>query len=781
MSEDQDLAIDEWRIAETSFDPDRHALHETLFALGNGYIGLRGSIDEGLPQHGVDGSYLNGFFETQPIDYPENAHGLARHNQFMLNVPNGKRIELWLDDERLDLREGRILRYERSLDFREGVLRRHLKWHSPGGRSVELTSERLVCLQRRQVYAARCSVKPLNFEGRLTLRSSLDARVRNVQAGDDPRVGTHAGAQPPLQWIEARQTASGLRLLHRTRRSGFLLVSEVEHEIAGGRELLPTRESLDGGQCLAHGWAVRLREGESVALGKFGAYHSTRDFPERELLQRSAQALADARAAGFDALVEEQREALAAFWRDADVQIGGDAALQQGMRFNLYHLLQSTGRDGRTNIAAKGVTGEGYEGHSFWDTEIYVFPLFLATQPQVARALLSWRWAGLGAARERARQMAHPKGALYPWRTIAGEECSAYFPAGTAQVHINADIAYAIKQYLDATGDEKFLREQGAEMVMETARIWLQLGHHDPRRDGAFCIHEVTGPDEYTAMVSNNFYTNAMAQLHLAYAATVAERLRRKYPRDFARIAAAMALEDDEPHAWQRAAEAMYLPLDERLGIHPQDDSFLHKPVWDFANTPKSHYPLLLHYHPLVIYRHQVCKQADVLLALLLRTDRFTLEQKRRDFDYYEPLTTHDSSLSACIFSIIASEVGYRDKAYAYFMHTARMDLDDEHGNTQHGVHTAAMAGTWLAVVHGFAGLRRIDGQPRFNPVLPAHWTHYGFKLRIKGRQIEVQVRPGEAEYTLLEGDSLEFRHGEDTLRLSSRQPSLVLPLAAHA
>ncbi|MEW6704739.1 MAG: glycosyl hydrolase family 65 protein [Pseudomonadota bacterium] len=772
--------LDDWRITETAFDVESNLLDETLFALGNGYIGLRGTQDEGFvgtPMPTFEGTYLNGFYETSAIHYPETAYGLARQNQFMLNVPNGKRIELWLDEERFDLLQGRTLRYERTLDLREGVLRRTVNWQSPEGRHVEVVSERLVCLKRKHVFAIRYAVRLLNFEGRVKLVSALDARTRNLEAGDDPRVGSHVKV-PPLQWLESRQTDSGVRLVHRTRTSSLTLVSALEHQCEGGRDAVLSRESLAAGQCLTQIFSLQAGEGETVTLVKFGAYHSSRDFPEAELMQRSDEALAEARAAGFDALCREQQEALAAFWREADVQIGGDAALQQGMRFNLYHLLQSVGRDGKTNIAAKGVTGEGYEGHYFWDTEIYVFPFFLATQPQIARQLLAYRWAGLPAARERAREMAHAKGALYPWRTIAGAECSAYFPAGTAQYHINADIAHSIKLYVETTGDEKYLREQGAEVLMETARIWMGLGHFDERRGGAFCIHEVTGPDEYTAMVSNNFYTNAMAQQHLAYAASVAERLQRKHPKDFARIAAAMELSPDEPGQWRRAAEAMYLPLDEQLGVHPQDDSFLHKPAWDFANTPPEKYPLLLHYHPLVIYRHRVCKQADVVLALLLRGERFTLEQKRRDFDYYEPLTTHDSSLSACIFSIVASEVGYADKAYDYFMHTARMDLDNEHGNTQYGVHTAAMAGTWMGVVYGFAGMRIHEGQLRFAPRLPARWTHYGFRLRVRGRQLQVQVRPGEAEYRLLEGESLELQHEGRTLRLSARQPVQTLPLS---
>jgi alpha,alpha-trehalose phosphorylase len=426
------------------------------------------------------------------------------------------------------------------------------------------------------------------------------------------------------------------------------------------------------------------------------------------------------------------------------------------------------GRDGRTNIAAKGVTGEGYEGHYFWDTEIYVFPFFLFSRPEIARALLQYRYNGLPKARERARQMAHDKGALYPWRTIAGEECSAYFPAGTAQYHINADVAYSIRLYLLATGDFDFMAEQGAEIVLETARIWTGIGSYD--RKGRFCINEVTGPDEYTALVNNNYYTNAMARMHMTFAADVAERLVAERPDDYARVANAIGLSDAEIKAWRDASAAMFLPYDDDLGIHEQDDSFLSKKPWDFANTPPENYPLLLNYHPLVIYRHQVCKQADVVLALLLLSSQFSLDDKRRDFDFYEGVTTHDSSLSSCIFSIVASEIGYRDKAYAYFMETARLDLDNTHANTQYGVHTAAMAGTWLGVAYGFAGMRLDEAGLRFAPTLPDKWTGYRFKVQVRGTLLEVAVDGSGSDYRLLRGDRLAFAHGGTTIALDAQR-----------
>lgn len=748
-SGDAALAAEPWRIRERGLDPARRFLHETLFTLGNGYIGMRGTPEEGQgADASLEGSYLNGFYDTEPIHYPENAYGLARTNEFMLNVPNAKRVTVLVDGEAFGLDTGTVLAYERELDFRGGVLARSVDWESASGKRLRIASRRLVCLQRKHVAALEVSVTPLNFSGALRIVSSIDADVGNLQAGDDPRVGSTISG-PSLLPVACEVGASELLLLQRTRNSGFLLATATDSLL----DRVERVETLESG----HAFAVQAHQDQAVVLRKFIVYASSRDVDESRVADHARAELASARAAGFEALVREQADWLAGFWNEAEVAIDGDDALQQGVRFNQFHLLQSVGRDGRTNIAAKGVTGEGYEGHYFWDTEIYVFPFFLYSRPEIARALLQYRYNGLPKARERARQMAHEKGALYPWRTIAGEECSAYYPAGTAQYHINADVAYSIRLYLLATGDFDFMAQCGVEIVLETARIWLGLGSYDRQR--RFCINEVTGPDEYTALVNNNYYTNAMARMHMTFAADVAERLRAERPQEYARVAAAIGLDEVEIAALRAAGAAMHLPYDEELGIHEQDDSFLSKKRWDFANTPQENYPLLLHYHPLVIYRHQVCKQADVVLALLLLSKQFTLEDKRRDFDYYEAVTTHDSSLSSCIFSIVASEVGYHDKAYAYFMETARLDLDNTHANTEYGVHTAAMAGTWLGVAYGFGGMRLDEDGLRFAPTLPARWTGYRFKLHVHGALLEVAVDGGGADYRLLKGERLALAH----------------------
>ncbi|MFZ6657351.1 glycoside hydrolase family 65 protein [Undibacterium sp. TJN19] len=772
--------LETWRISENSFDNSNNFLSETLFALGNGYIGLRGCQEEsykGPSGTSLNGSYLNGFYESEAIQYPENAYGLARTNQFMLNVPDAKCIQLWVEDEEFDLQQGSLEVYQRHLDFRTGLLTRTLVWLSPKGKKIRVDSKRMVCFDNKHLFVISYEVTPLNFSGQIRIVSAIDGAVKNITAGDDPRVGS-AVSGPTLAQLGLFQSEDFSALLHTTHNSKLCLVTAMLNHLQVDGAI--SSSCNQQAERLEQHFNITAQQGGLIRLDKFCSYHSSRDFAEADLPAQSQQVLTQARQTGFAALAKTQEMYLADFWAQADVQISGDEALQQGIHFNMFHLLQSAGRDGKTNIAAKGLTGEGYEGHYFWDTEIYIFPFFLYNKPEIAKKLLEYRYQYLPQARKRARQMSHASGALYPWRTIAGEECSAYFPAGTAQYHINADIAYSIKLYMEATGDIDFLLQQGAEIVLETARLWMGLGnyaHMAGRKDKSFCINEVTGPDEYTAQVNNNYYTNAMAQMHLRFAANIVQQLREQHGQDFARIAAAIELTEVEVAEWQLAADSMFLPYDSERQIHEQDDSFLSKKPWDFKNTPKENYPLLLNYHPLVIYRHQVCKQADVVLALLLLSEQFDIADKRRDFDFYETVTTHDSSLSTCIFSIIAAEVGYAEKAYDYFMQTARLDIDNTHANTHYGVHTAAMAGTWLGIAYGFAGMRVKNGMPSFAPVLPQQWQDYQFHVHFQGQLLQVQVKPETVEYRLLKGTSLVLQHRSQLLTLTSEQARICVAL----
>ena len=762
--------IDGWKVTENEFDIASNQRDETIFALGNGYIGMRGNFEEGYSgpsETSLAGIYLNGFYEESPRHYSEEQYGYAQQTQTMLNVTDSKIIELYLEDEKFDLLTGELLDYQRSLDLKQGILTREVTWQSPQGKKVEIKIERLVSFSNKHLAAINYQVTPLNFSGDIRLISALDAEVTNYECEDDPRVSGDLAGQV-LNLREKIIEDDFIALKQKVSSTEFDLLCGSKNELKTNNSYqLKTNTPV---QKVEREYIIAAKKKVEINLTKYISYFTSRDYETDKLLDYTQDNLALAAEKKFSELKSEQHDYLKKFWAHANIEIEGDPKLQQGLRFNQFHLLQSVGRDGKTNIAAKGITGEGYEGHYFWDTEIYSLPFFLYLKPSISRKLLEFRYNILDNARKRAKTLGHDKGALYPWRTIAGDECSAYFPAGTAQYHINADIAYAIKQYVEVTEDTQFLLEFGAEMIFETARLWADLGSYIASKNNQFCLNEVTGPDEYTALVNNNYYTNAMAQLNLDYAHQVAIELKEEYPNRYQELKAELNLAEEEIDAWKKAADNMYLPYDQDLEIHQQDDSFLDKEVWDFANTPEENYPLLLNYHPLVIYRHQVLKQADLVLALFLLGDQFSLAEKKRDFDYYEAVTTHDSSLSSCIHSIIAAEIGYYEQAYDYFMETARMDLDNYHNNSQHGVHTAAMAGTWMSVVNGFAGMRVYDGELSFDPYLPEKWDSYKFKITFKGRIIEVEVKKNETTYNLLSGIEIEFKHCDQLVTLTADQ-----------
>jgi alpha,alpha-trehalose phosphorylase len=453
-------------------------------------------------------------------------------------------------------------------------------------------------------------------------------------------------------------------------------------------------------------------------------------------------------------------------------------AIQQAVRFNLFHILQASARAESTGVAAKGLTGQSYEGHYFWDTEIYLLPFLTYTSPRIARNLLTFRYRMLEQARARAKELGH-RGAMFPWRTINGEEASAHYAAGTAQYHLNADIMYALRKYVQATGDQQFLRDYGAEMLVETARLWLDLGFYSDVKDGKFCINAVTGPDEYKTVVNNNAYTNLMARENLRYAAQTVEFLRTAEPDTYDALVQKTALEPSETVSWLRAAENMFVPYDEKLKIILQDDSFLEREPWDFRNTPPDHYPLLLFYHPLNIYRKRVIKQADVVLAMFLLGDYFSLETKKRNFEFYDPLTTGDSSLSSCVEAIIAAQVGDVDKATQYGMSALLMDLADVGGNVKDGCHIASMGGSWMMLAYGLGGLRDNDGILSFWPRrAPQNNAILRFLLTYHGQMLEVEIGPQHVEYTLREGERLVIRHEKEEVPLTRERPVAVRPVS---
>ncbi|HEX2105009.1 MAG TPA: glycosyl hydrolase family 65 protein [Solirubrobacteraceae bacterium] len=774
--------VADWQIVEREVAPGERGALESVFAVGNGYLGIRGTPEEGTPAHDP-GVTLNGFHETWPIVYPEDAYGLARTGQTVVNATDGSIIRLEVDDEPLDLATAKILRYERVLDMQIGVLEREVEWQTARGARVLVRSRRLASLHDRHLSAMDYEVVALDCAVRVAISSELVTHAPE-QASDDPRRGK-GFAEKVLVPVSAHAAGARAVLELRTRNSGLRLACGMDHAVdtAAPHELRCEAEG-DGARLVV---LADLEPGEPLRLSKYVVHHWGPSAAGGDLAARAGRTLDRAARDGYDMVEFDHRGHVEAFWSRSDVQIDGAPDIQQAVRFNLFQLMQATARGEGLGVPAKGVTGRGYEGHYFWDTEIYVVPFLIHTQPAWARRALEFRCGMLGAARERAREVGH-RGALYPWRTISGQEASAWYAAGTAQYHINADIAYAMRHYRNVTGDLAFLLGDGAEVMVETARLWMELGFFSERRGEQFCINSVTGPDEYTTVVDNNAYTNLMARENLLGAVRVVEWLSGAEPAAHARLVRDTGLTDEEVDGWRRAAELMYVPRHEELRLVLQDEDFLERKRWDFDATPLDKYPLLLHHHPLVLYRHQVIKQTDVVLATYLVGHEFDEDEVRRTFDYYDPLTTGDSTLSACIQSVIASQVGYADAALEYFLDACAVDLVDAHGNTADGIHIASCGGTWLALVAGFGGLRDFDGEVRFRPRLPAEWDRLRFRVQVRGQVVEVEMTHEATTYRLVDGHGLLVAHGDELLRLRvgapvrrpvAGEPGAELPLAA--
>ncbi|MFB1042923.1 glycoside hydrolase family 65 protein [Streptomyces chrestomyceticus] len=749
-------ACDPWMLRETDLNLDVLPQSESVFALSNGHIGWRGNLDEGEP-HGLPGSYLNGVHELRPLPYAEAGYGYPESGQTVINVTNGKLIRLLVNDEPFDLRYGRLRSHERVLDLRAGVLRRTCEWTSPAGCTVRVTSTRLVSFTQRAVAAVAYEVEPLDSEVRVVLQSELVTNEQLPESGGDPRVSS--ALHNPLEAEEHFASDARLRLIHRTRRSGLRVAAAADHVVDAPEGT--TRTDGESGDDVARFTVTALLErGRRLRLEKTVAYgwSSARSLPA--LRDQVDAALAGARSTGWQGLADQQRAYLDDFWDRADVEVDGDAEIQQAVRFALFHVLQAGARAEQRAIPAKGLTGSGYDGHTFWDSETFVLPMLTYTSPGAVAEALRWRQNTMGAARARAEQLGL-RGAAFPWRTIEGSECSAYWPAGTAAFHVNADIADAVVRYVCATGDEEFERETAVPILVETARLWHSLGQHD--HHGTFHIDGVTGPDEYSAVADDNVYTNLMAQANLRAAADVAER----HPRE----AEALGVDDEESASWRDAAEAVAVPYNRSLRVHEQSAGFTTHQTWDFSGTRTDQYPLMLHFPYFDLYRKQVVKQADLVLALYKRGDCFDDEHKARDFAYYEPLTVRDSSLSACVQAVVAAEVGHLRLAYDYLGEAALMDLQDLENNTRDGLHTASLAGTWIALVAGFGGMRHSGKGLTFAPRLPEKLSRLAFSVQVLGRRLRVEITAKTVTYSMVEGSPLEIQHYGEPLTVSDKSP----------
>jgi alpha,alpha-trehalose phosphorylase len=754
------FTVEPWAVRETELDLDVIDQAGSVFALANGHIGLRGNLDEGEPP-GLPGTYLNGLYEQRPLPYAEAGYGYPEAGQTVVNVTNGKVIRLLVDDEPFDVRFGELRSHERVLDFRAGVLRRRAEWSTPAGKLVRVSSLRLVSLVQRAVAAILYEVEPLDAPARLVVQSELVANESMPPTDDDPRAAAALGA--PLRSEHYSDHEGRAVLVHFTERSALRLAAGMDHIVKGPDGTDTATESSPDLARVAV--TADVQPGERLRIVKLLAYGWSSRRSTAALHDQVAGALAEARHTGWDGLLAGQRSYLDDFWERADVELEGDAELQQAVRFALFHTLQAGARAERRAIGAKGLTGPGYDGHTFWDTETFVLPMLTYTAPHAARDALRWRHSTLGLARDRAKLLGF-EGAAFPWRTIDGQECSGYWPAGTAAFHVGADIADAVGRYQAASDDQAFEREAGLELLVETARLWRSLGHHDAR--GRFRIDGVTGPDEYSAVADNNVYTNLMAQRNLRLAADAVTRHPER--------AAELGADPEEVAGWRDAARAILIPFDEQLGVHPQAEGFTEHEPWDFERTAPEQYPLLLHFPYFDLYRKQVVKQADLVLALHLRGDAFSAEAKARDFAYYEALTVRDSSLSACTQAVIAAEVGWLELAYDYFAEAALMDLDNLERNTRDGLHIASLAGAWIVAVAGFGGMRDHDGTLSFKPRLPERLTRLAFGISFRERRLRVEVAHDQARYTLRQGSPLQIAHHDEPITVTASRP-LSLPI----
>ena len=767
------LNANPYKITDNSIEADDLLKDESIFSLANGYIGVRANFEEGYPKDykTVRGAYINGFYDFCPIEYEERFTGFPDSRQKMVNLPDIQSIELWLGNERFNLFSGEILSFTRVLDMEGGFSLREIHWRSPKGKEVEICVKRMAHFTCLPLFTIDYTVRSVNFDGEIRFVSRQNADVKNYSEQGDPRVASKS--ERALQVVELKAHEDIASLSMRTSNSGLNLCVLTRHKAERFAQ-----KTILGSSNITTELTTDIKDSESLRVVKYCVFADSIRHDEPAAF--AGQTLAAAFSCPAEELYQKQQAYLANFYQYARVSIDDDPPLQESVNFSLFQLLQSVGKDKYSNICAKGLSGEGYEGHYFWDTEIYIFPFFLLTNPAIAKNLLMYRYNILDGARRQARLLGHKKGALYPWRTITGDECSSYYPSGSSQYHINGDIVYAYIQYYLATGDEEFMYQYGAEILFETARLWMDVGHfHGVGIDGeqqallkndghflnvetdgkqqalSFRIDCVTGPDEYTCIVNNNYYTNAIAAFNLKWAARFYDKMKSLGGLD--ELNRKINLTDEEPELWRKAAGCMYLPYNEKLDIHMQDDSFLHKKEWDFENTPADHYPLLLHYHPLYIYRHQVCKQADTVLSHFLLEEGVALTTIRNSFAYYERITTHDSSLSHCIFSIVAAKIGDTEKAYDYFMRAARLDLDNEHKNAKDGIHTANMGGSFMGIVYGFGGLRILEKGLCLNPVLPEKWNAYSFTIQYRSACLKVEINRSGTKVTLQSGKSVCF------------------------
>jgi maltose phosphorylase len=741
----------EWEIIEEGFDPHLNRISESIFSIGNGRMGQRANFEEKYSGEMHQGSYVAGVYYPDKTRVGWWKNGYPEYFAKVLNAPNWIGIQVNIAGKELDLAKCKVENFRRVLDMKRGVLQRTFTATLQGGKKVKINSIRFCSMADGEVGAIRYSITPINFSAAARVTLSVDADVVNKDSNYDEKF-----------WDEVAQEAKPdyAVVTAETRKTLFHVCTAMSYTLeAGGKTVKGKTKLVKREKYAANEVGIKLKKGEEYVITKFGVVLSSENHPKAKLIQVAKRKLKEAEAESFDALLLAHVAAWAHKWEECDITIEGDVAAQQGIRFNIFQMLQTyTGDDERLNIGPKGFTGEKYGGSTYWDTEAYCLPFYLGTsEPRVARNLLIYRYKHLSKAIENGQKLGFTDGAaFYPFVTMNGEECHNEWEITFEEIHRTSAMAYAMRDYVAYTGDEGYFAEYGLEVLIGISRFWAQRVNWSADKN-KYVILGVTGPNEYENNVNNNWYTNTLGAWTLQYTLDAIDKVKQQSSKRYQEIVAKTKFDEaKETSKWKDIVAKMYFPFDQQRNVILQQDGFLDKELLTVKDLRPEDRPINQKWSWDRILRSCFIKQADVLQGVFLFEERFDKETIKRNFDFYEPMTVHESSLSPCVHAILASVIGYKEKAYEMYLRTARLDLDDYNNDTEDGCHITSMAGTWMSVVKGFGGMRVRNGQLQFTPFIPAQWKSYSFRLEFRGRVVTLKVTQTGATASLESGEPLK-------------------------
>ncbi|TAE73319.1 MAG: glycoside hydrolase family 65 protein [Bacteroidetes bacterium] len=728
------IKADEWKIIEEGFKPELNKISESLCSIGNGHQGQRANFEETYSGETLQGSYMAGVYYPDKTRVGWWKNGYPEYFAKVLNATNWIGIKIWIDGEELDLATSKVSQFSRILNMQEGFLERSFVAKLNSGKEIKVKSQRFVSAKRKEIGAIKYQITPLNFSGKLETELFLDGDIKNEDANYDEKF---------WEEVDKQATNEVLCLTLKTKKTGFYLTTATTFEVFQEDAALSLETHIISKEkYLSLKTQTELKQNEKTTIYKFASQVTSRDVENADLVSVAKSSLQTAFAEGFESLKKEQAETWAEKWKHADIVIEGDIKAQQGIRFNIFQLDQTyTGTDERLNIGPKGFTGEKYGGSTYWDTEAYCLAFYLATaEPKVAKNLLVYRYKHLQKAIENAQKLGFTNGAaLFPMVTMNGEECHNEWEITFEEIHRNGAIARAVFDYVNYTQDKEYLADFGLELLIAIARFWAQRVHFSQPKQ-KYVMHGVTGPNEYENNINNNWYTNVLAAWCLDYTKETIDFVEKNYPQKYENLALKIDFKAEEIKKWLDISQNMYYPADEKLGIFLQQEGYLDKEQILVADLPQSERPINQKWSWDRILRSCFIKQADTLQGIYLFEDRYDIETIRKNFEFYEPRTVHESSLSPCVHSILASKLGMKEKAYQMYLRTSRLDLDDYNNDTEDGLHITSMAGTWMSVVQGFGGMRVRNGELYFTPYLPQQWKGFSFRIGFKNAWIQIKV-----------------------------------------